>query len=950
MSMEHNLLPDFLVQKAKSDIVGVVGRYVKLDKHGKEYKGLCPFHNEKTPSFSVIPDKNAYYCFGCGSGGDAIDFVIDFEDIPFREAIFKITGGMAPGEQKMEPRQSVRKEQEEEWLPIVPVPAEGLKVRPMDTINRKIDGVWQSFTAAKLWAYTDLEGRLIGHVARFDLPGWRKDVIPLSYCLNSKTGEMRWRWRSFGKPRPLYGAAKLKQHPNALVILVEGEKAADAGQARYEAAGIPRDKLIVLSWPGGCKSIPFVDWTPLSGRVVVLWPDADRHRYPDRHPLAGQEMPLLLQPGTVAMLDVAKLLPELAKPVKIITPPAGATDGWDLADPPPEGFSLLAHTKAAALVLDDFLAQHRPAEAAPSVGPDADPVLVGEAEEGDKSIQTTCTGPDHSGHFAIRGYGPDGIIYIYLDKRQQLLATTSSKLCKISGLIELAPLDWWEGYFQKAGGKGLDAGAAANWVLRVAEGSGVYDHTRVRGRGVWLDEGRLIFHHGNYLTVDGRRMALSQIASSYVYEVRTALRAPACVPLTDAEGAGLLGTASRFRWAHRGAGELMVGWTFLASVCGGLKWRPHIWISAGAGAGKSTLLERFLRPLLPDAWPLYLMGTSSEAGVRQKLDSDARPVLIDEFETNSKEDAKRIENILTLIRQSSSESGAEVARGTVSGQAMSFNIRSAFCLSSVGVNLHRQTDEDRITRLEMRSDMDNDWEALEAELCAISQDKTIAQRLFARALLMLPTIRATADVFTRVASRHFGRQRDGDQYGTLLAGCWCLQKNDVPSEVEAVTLIKAYDWVGLGAGAALLRDEAREALDTILSANIRIDNSRTMSVSQLLEVVSCSPNAAHGAFEVTTQEADQTLQLHGIRLGEGESPRCVMFAMGYRSLIGLVENTDFSTDLMGRLARLPNARKSRDDQKKGKVRFAGTAKRYVSVPLSLCTGSDADGARNSPPI
>ena len=54
--------------RMKNDIVDVVSQYVKLNKRGSTYFGLCPFHNEKTPSFSVTPAKQMYYCFGCGAG------------------------------------------------------------------------------------------------------------------------------------------------------------------------------------------------------------------------------------------------------------------------------------------------------------------------------------------------------------------------------------------------------------------------------------------------------------------------------------------------------------------------------------------------------------------------------------------------------------------------------------------------------------------------------------------------------------------------------------------------------------------------------------------------------------------------------------------------------------------------------------------------------------------
>ncbi|WP_304640321.1 DNA primase [Pseudomonas sp.] len=72
---------------ARSDIVEVVGSRLKLKKTGKNYSALCPFHNEKSPSFSVSPDKQFYYCFGCGAGGNAVSFIMDFERLDFPQAV-----------------------------------------------------------------------------------------------------------------------------------------------------------------------------------------------------------------------------------------------------------------------------------------------------------------------------------------------------------------------------------------------------------------------------------------------------------------------------------------------------------------------------------------------------------------------------------------------------------------------------------------------------------------------------------------------------------------------------------------------------------------------------------------------------------------------------------------------------------------------------------------------
>ena len=65
---------------ARTDIVDLVGEYVRLTKKGRNYWGLCPFHSEKTPSFSVSPDKQIYHCFGCGKGGGVINFIMEIEN------------------------------------------------------------------------------------------------------------------------------------------------------------------------------------------------------------------------------------------------------------------------------------------------------------------------------------------------------------------------------------------------------------------------------------------------------------------------------------------------------------------------------------------------------------------------------------------------------------------------------------------------------------------------------------------------------------------------------------------------------------------------------------------------------------------------------------------------------------------------------------------------------
>src|SRR5690606_27825125 len=95
------------------DIVEVVDNRVKLRKTGKNFSACCPFHDEKTPSFTVSPEKQFYYCFGCGASGNALGFVMDYERLSFPEAVeslARLTGLEVPREVQTEAQ--AKREQE----------------------------------------------------------------------------------------------------------------------------------------------------------------------------------------------------------------------------------------------------------------------------------------------------------------------------------------------------------------------------------------------------------------------------------------------------------------------------------------------------------------------------------------------------------------------------------------------------------------------------------------------------------------------------------------------------------------------------------------------------------------------------------------------------------------------------------------------------------------------
>ena len=104
--------PDEVIEEVrmKNDIVDVISGYVKLQKKGANYFGLCPFHNEKSPSFSVSPGKQMYYCFGCGAGGNVITFLMEYENYTFQEALSSMADRAGVNLPKMEYSREAREQ------------------------------------------------------------------------------------------------------------------------------------------------------------------------------------------------------------------------------------------------------------------------------------------------------------------------------------------------------------------------------------------------------------------------------------------------------------------------------------------------------------------------------------------------------------------------------------------------------------------------------------------------------------------------------------------------------------------------------------------------------------------------------------------------------------------------------------------------------------------------
>ena len=337
--------------RSRLRLAELIGRRVKLVRRGREYAGLCPFHAERTPSFFVVEDEGFFHCFGCGAHGDAIGFVMRADNLDFEQAVEKVAG--AERKTIPAPLSAAVERTEPIWVPMLPVPSNApALLRPVgrhtvELVNPKHAGTPKertSYRPVAWWAYRDGRGRLLGYVLRMEFlkrDGRRKKFTPqITFCAGPG-GARRWCVLAFPAPRPLYGLRELVARPQAPVVLVEGEKAGDAGRRLLP-------EHVVVTWPGGSKAIAHVGWSALSGRDVFLLPDADasgRAAIDGWINSRGER-----QPG------IAELLTPIAQRVRMVDPPMRLEDGWDLANAEAEGWSqadasgwLLQHLRPAAV-------------------------------------------------------------------------------------------------------------------------------------------------------------------------------------------------------------------------------------------------------------------------------------------------------------------------------------------------------------------------------------------------------------------------------------------------------------------------------------------------------------------------------------------------------------------------------------------------------------------------
>lgn len=264
----------------------------KLKRSGRGFMCLCPAHDDRKPSLYVANGADGRLLLKCHAR-------CEYRDVAAALEARGLLSGANPARDH-----ASRSEPSDGVTVIAPIP----KDAP--------DLDWRSLSRNQpscFYAYLDANGAKLHLVARWDYADGGKDIRPVVFA--ERAGARRgWMLHGVPAPRPLYNLHLLARRPDAPVLVVEGEKTADAARKRL------RD-VVAVTWSGGAQNVGKADWTPLRNRDVTLWPDND-------------------EPGKKAMNELASTLQSLARSVRMVSLPETLPPRWDLADQAPDGVDI----------------------------------------------------------------------------------------------------------------------------------------------------------------------------------------------------------------------------------------------------------------------------------------------------------------------------------------------------------------------------------------------------------------------------------------------------------------------------------------------------------------------------------------------------------------------------------------------------------------------------------
>lgn len=385
--------------------------------------------------------------------------------------------------------------------------------------------------------------------------------------------------------------------------------------------------------------------------------------------------------------------------------------------------------------------------------------------------------------FQVLGMDSDKIYFLSY-KTNRIFSMTTSEMTE-KNLYKLAPKSYWDSNYAYELGKRPDMLQACDDIIQEALEKSFFNFDKICGRGVWNDKGNIILNTGDSFYENGIKENLQNYKSKNFYVAGKPFDLQSDTPATIQDNIKIRAIFDKINLKNGDLDrDLLFGWTIASQISGILKWRPHLWVSGASGSGKTDIQNTIISPLLGSR-AIYPEAGTTEAGIRQALQSDALSVIYEEAESNSQSKAQKIEAILELARTSSSSSKrGTIYKGSAGGAVTNFKVRSCFYFTAIQPNLQNKADISRVSVIEVIKDNDKQRYA---ELCKRRQFLTddVCDSFFMWIIQNAQIILKNIDSFCPiVASLYGGNSRNGDQIGTLLACAWTAVNGRIGEDLE----------------------------------------------------------------------------------------------------------------------------------------------------------------------
>lgn len=431
--------------------------------------------------------------------------------------------------------------------------------------------------------------------------------------------------------------------------------------------------------------------------------------------------------------------------------------------------------------------------------------------------------------------GTQGAQFVYYARRSEILFHWNTKEHTPVNMRFLAPVEWWQKTLDPDGKltprQVMDR--AIDYCIETTSNR-KFDPDSIRKCGVWDEDGAAVYHAGNavYLFSPENEQKLPFLPVDHartgkpLYLPGKPLLAPSDDILTDEEGKVVAEFIEAHSWKREEDAFLCLGLVTQAILSGYLHFRAHGWINAPAGTGKTTLRKSI--ELLIGGVARYFKGLeTTDAGLRQKLESDSCPVIFDEADSDNPAKTANMVRILALLR-TATDGDVGITKGGADGKSVTYLMRNAFLLFSVRSMIEKASEQSRIFELELEKKEPSEAAPVfrrHDELAAVIRSGDLGRKYVTRIMHHAPAIRRNIETLRQYLSDQGEEGRRAEMFSTVYAAAHFVTSGEdlTPRDMqECAAMASGSDY------ARVLDDDGERCLEWLLGYSPPMMGNRTL--------------------------------------------------------------------------------------------------------------------------